>query len=76
MKKLKQKTILKETASICNQRNIKVYPVYSLGNWYIEVNINGNLKRYNKQLRKEEINNAVISTCEYFEKKIKENSFN
>lgn len=74
--KVKQKTISKETASLCYRKGIKVYPIYELKNWYIQVDIRGKLKTYKKQLHKTEVNNAIIYTMEYFAKNIEENSFN
>lgn len=43
---------IQEALSFCFKHNIKIYVVHYLGFWYVEVDINGNKKRFNKVIGK------------------------
>jgi hypothetical protein len=38
--------------SICFKHKVFIYPVHHLGSWYVEVDINGNKKRFQKAIGK------------------------
>ncbi len=62
----------------CVRNGIKIYPVKVNGNWYIEVDNNGKLKRYPKIIKKKgmlrikHLMNPVTLTYEHWSKKIED----
>lgn len=57
---------ISKAISICLRRGIKVYPVVSDKKFKIEVNDNGKLKRYNKEVAVRELNKALSNTYKHF----------
>lgn len=49
-KKLNLGITINEARRICINNNIKIYPVYRLGSWYVEVEQNGKKKRFDKEI--------------------------
>jgi hypothetical protein len=47
-KKLNLGITINEARRICINNNIKIYPIYHLGRWYVEVEQNGKKKRFDK----------------------------
>lgn len=41
---------ISEARRICINNDIKIYPVYRLGFWYVEVEQNGKKKRFDKEI--------------------------
>jgi hypothetical protein len=41
---------LNQARRICEQSNIKVYPVNKNGFWYIQVNVGGSIKTFDKKI--------------------------
>ena len=54
----------------CLKNGIKVYPVYYDYRWYIEADINGKAKRFPKQLKEKEINQALTKTYQFYAEKL------
>jgi len=55
-----------------SKSGIVIYPVGVNGKFYIEVNNNGNLKRYDKAVSQSEIDEATAKTVNYYYKLLKE----
>lgn len=49
---------------------IKVYPIHFRGKWWIEINNNGKIQRFEKAIAQNEINLAVHKTILYCYEKI------
>jgi len=58
-------------AHLCIKNGIKVYPVYINYKWFIEVNINGRIKTFDKSITQDEINYAMSSTYIFYAEKLK-----
>jgi len=54
-----------------NKHNVIVYPVSILSSWYIEVNNNGVIKRFEKKVSAAELNVAIEKTIMYYYKLLK-----
>ncbi|MFD1292659.1 hypothetical protein ACFQ5N_02315 [Lutibacter holmesii] len=52
--------------AICIKHGLKVYPVASGRKFKIEVDNNGTLKRYNKEVVSKELNKAMSVTYKHF----------
>lgn len=52
--------------SICLRSGIKVYPVTSGRKFKIEVNDNGSLTRYNKEVDTKHLNKAISKTYKHY----------
>jgi len=52
---------------------VKVYPVHFRSNWYIEIDNNGKIQRFEKSVAQQEINLAVHNTILYCFKRLNEN---
>ena len=57
---------ISKAISICLRKGIKVYPVVSNKKFKIEVNDNGKLKRYNKEVVASELNKALSNTYKHY----------
>jgi hypothetical protein len=51
---------------------VKVYPVHFRGKWFIEIENNGTIQRFEKSVTQQEINLAVHSTIIYCYKRLTE----
>ncbi len=49
---------------------VKVYPVYFRGKWFIEIDNNGTIQRFEKSIVQNEVNLAVHKTILYCYEKI------
>lgn len=56
--------------SICLRHGLKVYPTVSGKKFKVEVDDNGDITRYNKELLGKELNNALSKTYKYHAKLI------
>ena len=56
--------------SVCLRSGLKVYPVVTGRNFKIEIDDNGNLTRYNKEVNSKELNKAMSETYKYFAAKL------
>lgn len=50
------------------RHGIKIYPVSKFFKWYIEVDNNGKIKRFDKIVIASELENAIAKTYEYYYK--------
>jgi len=57
---------ISKAMSICIKHGLKVYPVVSGRKFKIEVDNNGNLKRYDKEVDSKELNKALSNTYKHF----------
>jgi len=51
---------------------VKVYPVYFRSRWFVEIDNNGTIQRFEKSVTQQEINNAVHNTIIYCYKRLTE----
>lgn len=63
-------TISKEM-SLCLRNGIKVYPVNVKSKWFIEVNNNNKITRFEKEVLKNEISLSMAKTYIYYYEKLK-----
>jgi len=54
------------------KNGIFVYPVTKLRAWFIEVDNNGKIQRFDKKVAENDLNDAVAKTIIYFYNKLKE----
>ena len=68
-----QNKLTPEQFKLLLQNEVKVYPVTLISRvgWYIEVSIHGKIKRYEKQLKQDEIQEAIDKTQLYYFDKLK-----
>jgi hypothetical protein len=52
---------------------VKVYPVHYLGKWFIEIDNNGTIQRFEKSVAQNELNHAIHNTILYCFKRLNEN---
>lgn len=50
------------------KHGIKIYPVSKYFKWYVEVDNNGKIKRFDKIVPPNELNNAIAKTYIYYYK--------
>lgn len=71
----------KETTQLPNVQNehyeitkagVKVYPIHYRGKWFIEIDNNGKIQRFEKSVVQQEINLAVRNTIIYCYKRLTE----
>lgn len=55
---------------LVGKNNIKIYPVKTGIKWFIEVDINGKITRFKKEIKEHEINDSVHSTIKFYYNKI------
>lgn len=67
-----QKTASSEHIYFVGKNGIKVYPVSRFGSWFIEVNNNGRIHRFEKKVSQNDLNSAIASTITYYYNKLKE----
>jgi len=67
-----QKTASPEQIYFVHKNGIFVYPTSKYGSWFIEVNNNGKLHRFDKKVPEKELNDAVAKTIIYYYNKLKE----
>lgn len=68
---LSQKMASPEQIYFVLKSGIKVYPVYNLG-WFIEVDNNGRINRFDKKISQTEINESIAKTIIFYYNKLKE----
>lgn len=44
---------------------VKVYPIHYRGKWFIEINNNGKIQRFEKEIEYSQINLAIAKTIKY-----------
>lgn len=49
-KRLNSEITIEKARVLCIRHDIKIYPVYRLGFWYIEVEQNGRKRRFDKEI--------------------------
>lgn len=54
------------------KNGIKVYPVSKSGSWFIEVDNNGKIYRFDKKVPAKELNEAISKTIIFYYNKLKE----
>lgn len=54
------------------RNGIKVYPISKYGSWFVEVDNNGKIYRFDKKVAAKELNDAIHSTIKFYHKKLKE----
>ena len=57
---------------LVGKNGIKVYPVFKLGSWSIEVNNNGRIFRFDKKVLHSSLNEALAKTIIFYYNKLKE----
>ena len=55
-----------------HQHGIKVYPISKSGSWFIEVDNNGKLHRFDKKVAQNDLNEAIAKTIVFYYNKLKE----
>jgi hypothetical protein len=71
-KKKKVQKASPEQIYFVGKNGIKVYPVFRLGYWSIEVNNNGRIFRFDKKVSHSGLNEAVSKTIIFYYNKLKE----
>jgi hypothetical protein len=69
---LLQKTASPEQIYFVSKNGIKVYPITKTGAWYIEVDNNGRIQRFEKKVSQNELNEALAKTVIFYYNKLKE----
>jgi len=69
---LLQKTASPEQIYFVSKNGIKVYPISKSGAWYIEVDNNGRIQRFEKKVSQNELNEAIALTIIFYYNKLKE----
>lgn len=67
-----QKMASPEQLYFVHNHGIKVYPISKSGAWFIEVDNNGKLHRFDKKVPQKELNDAIAKTIIYYYNKLKE----
>jgi hypothetical protein len=58
---------------LITKAGVKVYPVYFRGKWFIEIDNNGTIQRFEKSVAQQELNHAIHNTILYCFKRLKDN---
>lgn len=66
-----QKTVSPEQIYFVAKNGIKVYPVSKFGSWFIEVDNNGKIYRFDKKVPQNELNEALAKTTIFYFNKLK-----
>lgn len=69
---LSQKVASPEQIYVVSKSGIKVYPISKLGFWFVEVDNNGKIHRFNKKVSQNELNEAIANTIIFYYNKLKE----
>lgn len=69
---LLQKTVSPEQIYFVAKNGIKIYPVSKSGSWFIEVDNNGKMYRFEKKVAQNELNEALAKTTIFYYNKLKE----
>ena len=69
---LRQKMASPEQISFVIKSGIKVYPISKLGSWFIEVDNNGRLQRFDKKVSQNDLNDSIAKTIIFYYNKLKE----
>ena len=69
---LSQKTASPEQLYYVGKNGIKVYPVFRLGSWSIEVDNNGRIFLFDKKVLHSSLNEALAKTIIFYYNKLKE----
>jgi len=67
-----QKTASPEQLYFVHKHGIKVYPISKSGAWFIEVDNNGRLQRFDKKVAQNDLNESIAKTIIYYYNKLKE----
>ena len=67
---LRQKTASSEQIYFVIKSGIKVYPISKSGSWYIEVDNNGRIQRFDKKVSQNELNEAIAKTIIFYYNKL------
>jgi len=67
-----QKTASPEQIYFVHKNGIFIYPISKYGSWFIEVDNNGRIHRYDKKVPEKELNDAIAKTIIYYFNKLKE----
>lgn len=67
-----QKMASPEQIYLLHQHGIKVYPISKLGSWFVEVNNNGKIHRFDKKVSQNDLNESIAKTVIYYYNKLKE----
>lgn len=67
-----QKMASPEQIYFVHKNGIFVYPISKLGSWFIEVNNNGRIHRFDKKVPNNDLNDAVAKTIIFYYNKLKE----
>lgn len=67
-----QKRASPEQIYFVHKNGIFVYPVSKLRAWFIEVDNNGRLQRFNKKVAQNDLNEAIAKTIIFYYNKLKE----
>ena len=67
-----QKTASPEHIYFVGKKGIKVYPISKSGAWFVEVDNNGKIYRFEKKVPQNELNEAIAKTIIYYYNKLKE----
>jgi hypothetical protein len=54
------------------KNGIKVYPIFELGSWFIEVDNNGKVDRFKKKVSQNELNDSLAKTIIFYFNKLNE----
>lgn len=61
-----------EQIHLVGKNGIKVYPISKSGAWFIEVDNNGKIYRFEKKVPQNELNESLAKTIIYYYNKLKE----
>lgn len=66
-----QKTASPEQIYFVAKNGIKIYPISKSGAWFIEVDNNGKMYRFDKKVPQNELNEALAKTTIFYYNKLK-----
>ena len=69
---LSQKMASPEQIYFVLKSGIKVYPISKSGSWFIEVDNNGRLQRFDKKVPQNDLNESIAKTIIFYYNKLKE----
>jgi len=67
-----QKTASPEQIYFVSKNGIKVYPISKSGAWFVEVDNNGKIQRFQKKVPQNELNEALALTIIFYYNKLKD----
>ena len=54
----------------CHKNHVEIYPIFKDWKWYIEAKINGRVKRFEKPLQQNKVNDAIADTYKFYAQKL------